>query len=50
MTPIYRHFERFLPRPLAWVALTLAYTVMLGAVLLLEAPADEGIIYIDLRQ
>lgn len=49
MTPLARLFLRFLPAPLAMVALTLAYVVMIGGILVSGEVQYGQILYIDVR-
>ena len=49
MTPLSRFFERLLPRPLAIVALAMAYAGMMFSVLVAGEVEQREIIYIDVH-
>lgn len=49
MTPLYRYFDSFLPAPLVWPALCMAYTSMMTAILLFDQRLGDTIIYLDFR-
>lgn len=47
MTPLYRQFDRYLPAPIASLALLATYTIMIAAILLFTGQSGDAIIYID---
>jgi hypothetical protein len=49
MTPLARFLLRYLPASLATIALTLAYIVMLGGILVSGEVPNQNILYIDVR-
>lgn len=49
MTPLFRLFARVMPRPVALVALALAYAAMIAAILVAGTVESGEMIYTDVR-
>jgi hypothetical protein len=49
MTPLLRILLRFVPRPLALIALALAYAVMMIGLMATRGSGKSDIIYVDVK-